>query len=261
MPSRKILGVIPARWASTYLPGKPLVDLCGKPMIQHVWERAFLSGSLYDLVVATDDHRVYNVVKEFGGEAVMTSPEHPSSASRVEEAVRGRGVDADAVIAIQGDEPLLDPLMIDEIAETLNEPDVNFATLARPFTDDSDQADPNVVKVVLSQVPMGGERQEEDALIFSRTLIPNPRSQIAVPVYRHIGIYGYTVTFLQHYVELPPTPLSEAESLEQLKALEYGYKIRVRVSDSVHPSRTVETLDDVDVVRKIMIDERESVRH
>ena len=239
---RNILGVIPARYASTRLPGKPLADICGKPMIRHVWERARLSKSLSAIVVATDDPRVCDAVRAFGGEAVLTSPDHPNGTSRAEEAARGR--DAWAVINIQGDEPLLDPLMIDEVAGALAEPGVEFATLCRPLLDEADRADPNTVKVVLAQ--------NGDALYFSRSLIPYPRHEPAVPVYQHIGIYGYSMAFLRRYAELPMTPLAEAESLEQLKALEHGYRIRVRVTASALPSRGVDTPEDLEAVRDIL---------
>ncbi|MCR5346563.1 MAG: 3-deoxy-manno-octulosonate cytidylyltransferase [Fretibacterium sp.] len=240
--AKKILGVIPARWASTRLPGKPLADLCGKPMIQHVYERAQQSKSLASVVVATDDERVLNAVRAFGGEAVMTSPHHPNGSSRAEEAARGRN--ADAIINIQGDEPLMDPMMIDEVAEALNETDVVCATLCRPLSE-ADRDNPNVVKVVRSQAG--------DALYFSRSLIPYPRHEPTVPIYQHIGIYGYTAAFLRRYVELPMTPLAEAESLEQLKVLEHGYKIRVKVTACTCAGRGVDTPEDLEVVRALLI--------
>lgn len=238
----EILGVIPARWGSTRLPGKPLLDICGEPMIQHVWERAKLSASLSDVVVATDDRRVYDAVRSFGGEAAMTSPDHPNGTCRVEEVARGRGVDA--VINVQGDEPLLDPMMIDEVAALLAEPGTDMATLCRPLEDEASRADPNVVKVVLAR--------DGHALYFSRSLIPYPRNEPSVPIYQHIGIYGYSAAFLRRYVELPPTPLSEAESLEQLKALEHGYRIRVMPTASAAPSRGVDTEGDLEAVREIV---------
>ncbi|MCR4817913.1 MAG: 3-deoxy-manno-octulosonate cytidylyltransferase [Fretibacterium sp.] len=239
--AKKILGIIPARWASTRLPGKPLADLCGKPMIQHVYERAKQSKSLASVVVATDDERVLNAVRAFGGEAVMTSPNHPNGSSRAEEAARGRG--ADAVINIQGDEPLMDPMMIDEVAETLNEADVVCATLCRPLPE-ADRNNPNAVKVVMSQAG--------DALYFSRSIIPYPRHEPTVPIYQHIGIYGYTADFLRRYVELPMTPLAEAESLEQLKVLEHGYKIRVKVTACACAGRGVDTPEDLEAVRRLL---------
>ena len=216
--AREILGVIPARWASTRFPGKPLANLCGKPMIQHVYEHAKRSKSLTNVVVATDDQRIYDAVLAFGGEAVITSAEHPNGTSRAEEAFTKRSPDAEFIINIQGDEPLLNPDMIDELAEALCAPGVEFATLCRPL-DEHDRDNPNVVKVVMDC--------RGDALYFSRSLIPYPRNAPKIPAYQHIGIYGYTAAFLRLYATLPMTPLAEAESLEQLKALEHGYKIRV----------------------------------
>ena len=239
--AKKILGVIPARWASTRLPGKPLADICGKPMIQHVYERAKQSKSLTSVVVATDDERVLNAVRAFGGEAVMTSPNHPNGSSRVEEASRGRN--ADAIINIQGDEPLMDPAMIDEVAAALNEPEVVCATLCRPLAE-ADRNNPNVVKVVMAQ--------NGDALYFSRSPIPYPRHEPSIPFYQHIGIYGYTADFLRRYVELPMTPLAEAESLEQLKVLENGYKIRVKVTSCAYVGRGVDTPEDLEAVRRLL---------
>lgn len=236
---KPILGVIPARWASTRLPGKPLADICGKPMIQHVYERALRSKALLALVVATDDPRVLEAVQAFGGNAVMTSADHPNGSSRAEEAARGYP-DAEAVINIQGDEPLLDPEMIDEMASALEEPGVLCATLCRPLGE-GDWVNPNVVKVVMDRAG--------DALYFSRSLIPYPRNKPGLPVYQHIGIYGYRADFLRRYVELPMTPLAEAESLEQLKVLEHGYKIRVRVTACAAPGRGVDTPEDLEAVR------------
>lgn len=235
-----ILGVIPARWASTRLPGKPLADICGKPMIQHVYERARRSRALSALVVATDDRRVLDAVRAFGGSAVLTSPDHPNGSSRAEEAARGYSVWA--VINIQGDEPLLDPSMIDEVASALEEPDVLCATLCRPLAEE-EWANPNAVKVVVDQAG--------NALYFSRSLIPYPRNA-PIPVYQHIGLYGYRAEFLRRYVELPMTPLARAESLEQLKVLEHGHKIRVKVTACAAPGRGVDTPEDLEAVRKLI---------
>lgn len=245
---KKILGVIPARWGSTRFPGKPLADLCGKPMIQHVYEHAKCAKSLSDVAVATDDRRIYDAVLAFGGTAVMTSASHPNGTSRAGEALKkrssGLGTEYDAVINIQGDEPLLDAIMIDETAEALSAPGVSFATLCRPLNE-ADRENPNVVKVVTAQ--------NGDALYFSRSLIPYPRNEPSVPVYQHIGIYGYTAEFLMRYAELPMTPLAETESLEQLKALEHGYKIRVRVTACRESGRGVDTPEDLEEVRKILM--------
>ena len=243
MTPQKILGVIPARWASTRFPGKPLADLCGKPMIQRVYEQAKRAKSLSGVVVATDDERILNAVLDFKGEAAMTNPTHPNGTSRAEEVLRSYPHPVDAVINIQGDEPLMNPDMIDEVAAALNEPGVECATLCRPLSPE-DRENPNVVKVVLAQTG--------DALYFSRSLIPYPRREPTVPFYQHIGIYGYTAAFLRRYASLPMTPLAEAESLEQLKILEHGYKIRARVTACPDLGRGVDTPEDLEVVRRIL---------
>ena len=242
---QKILGVIPARYASTRLPGKVLADICGKPMIRRVYERALRAKCLTELVVATDDRRVADAVRAFAGEGavVMTSPEHPNGSSRAAEVLKSR--DADAVINVQGDEPLLNPTMIDEVAEALfSGPDVLCSTLCRPLQDEVDRENPNAVKVVCDR--------NGDALYFSRSLIPYPRSTPRIPVYEHIGIYGYRADFLRRYVELPMTPLAEAESLEQLKVLEHGYKIRVAATRCEGAGPSVDTAEDLEAVRKIL---------
>ena len=242
---KKILGVIPARYASTRLPGKVLADLCGKPMIRHVYERALRAGCLTELVVATDDRRVFEAVRAFAGDgaAVMTSPDHPNGSSRAAEVLKSR--DADAVINIQGDEPLLDPAMIDEVAEALfSGPDVVCSTLCRPLRDEADRENPNAVKMVLGQ--------NGDALYFSRSPIPYPRSTPRVPVYEHIGIYGYRSGFLRRYADLPMTPLAETESLEQLKILEHGYRLRVAVTRCGGAGPSVDTAEDLEAVRRML---------
>ena len=241
----KILGVIPARYASTRLPGKVLADICGKPMIQHVYERALRAACLTELVVATDDRRVLEAVRAFAGDgaAVMTSPEHPNGSSRAAEVLKSR--DADAVINIQGDEPLLDPAMIDEVAEALfSGPDVVCSTLCRPLEAEGDRSNPNAVKVVLGL--------DGDALYFSRSSIPYPRSTPRIPVYEHIGLYGYRSGFLRRYAELPMTPLAETESLEQLKILEHGYRLRVAVTRCGGLGPSVDTAEDLEAVRRML---------
>ncbi|MBQ3403016.1 MAG: 3-deoxy-manno-octulosonate cytidylyltransferase [Synergistaceae bacterium] len=238
----KILGIIPARYASTRFPGKPLADILGKPMIQHVYERAKMSEYLCDVLVATDDRRIHDCVTGFGGYAVMTGSELPNGTARCEEALRLCGSDAEAVINIQGDEPLLDPVMIDEVAGLLRDYGDECATLCRELH--GDPANPNAVKVVLSQ--------DWHALYFSRSLIPYKRNRSSLPFYEHIGIYGYTVGFLKEYVSLPGTPLSDAESLEQLKILEHGRKIRVKLTSSTRESIGVDTPEDLVRVREIM---------
>lgn len=236
----KILGVIPARYKSTRLPGKPLADICGKPMIQRVYERVKMSEALEDVIVATDDARISECVKNFGGHSVMTDSNLPNGTARCEQALRIFGGDFDAVINIQGDEPLLDPLMIDEVAEMLR--DNYCATLCREIHDDI--INPNNVKVVMSQ--------KGYALYFSRSVIPYNRTGANISVYQHIGIYGYKAEFLREYVSMDDTPLSMAESLEQLKILENGYRIRIKVTKSRNNVTGVDTPEDLEKVRAII---------
>ncbi len=235
----KILGVIPARYGSSRFPGKPLAKIFDKPMIRHVYEQVKLSRVLNNIIVATDDEKILNCVKDFGGNAMMTPSDLPNGTTRAE--LVSRNFDVDAVINIQGDEPLLDPIMIDEVAEML-EAGNYCATLCRNLNDDREN--PNIVKVVLSQ--------NNFALYFSRSLIPYERNKINSPIYQHIGIYGYTKEFLKKYISLPETPLSNAESLEQLKILEHDYKIKVGITKSKKISIGVDTPEDLEQVRKIL---------
>ena len=238
---KKILGIIPARYSSTRFPGKPLADINGKPMIQHVYERARKAKSLSSLLIATDDERIFNAAKNFNANAVMTDSDLPNGTARCEQAVKNFNQKFDAVINIQGDEPLLDPLMIDEVAELLN--GCEAATLCSELKEDFEN--PNIVKVVMSQ--------DKYALYFSRSLIPYQRNKnLNIKIYQHIGIYGYDLEFLKKYVTLEPTPLSETESLEQLKILEHGYKIKIKVTDSKIKSLGVDTPEDLEKVREII---------
>ena len=235
----KIIGVIPARYASTRFPGKPLADINGKPMIQRVYEQALKAESLCGVIVATDDERIFRCVEGFGGKAVMTASELPNGTARCEAAVSG--IDGiDSVINIQGDEPLLDPLMIDETAELLQYDEC--VTLCRELS--GDFTNPNAVKVVMTL--------DNYALYFSRSLIPYKRNKSDLPIYEHIGIYGYSLEFLKKYVSLPSTPLSEAESLEQLKILEHGYRMRVKITASKNKSIGVDTPEDLERVKEIL---------
>lgn len=236
----KILGIIPARYASTRFPGKPLADICGKPMIMRVYERAKMSGTLSGVVVATDDRRIYDCVTGSGGHAVMTDSNLPNGTARCEQALRIYGGNFDAVINIQGDEPLLDPVMIDEVAGLLE--DDYCATLCREIHDDT--GNPNTVKAVMTL--------DGYALYFSRSVVPYNRTGANVPVYQHIGIYGYRAEFLRKYVGLSDTPLSMAESLEQLKILEHGYRIRIKVTGSRNEIIGVDTPGDLEKVRGIL---------
>jgi len=228
----KILGVIPSRYASTRFPGKPLVQIDGKSMIRRVYEQASKSSLLYAVVVATDDQRIADEVISFGGRYVFTSDTHQSGTDRCAEVV-SHFPDADAVVNIQGDEPFIDPEQIDLVARCFDDDQVQLATLVKSITNAEDLFNPNIPKVVLNAM--------QEAIYFSRQTIPYVRNQQATQwltahsYYKHIGIYGYTVTALQAITQLPPSSLELAENLEQLRWLENGYKIKVRIT-------TLETL-------------------
>lgn len=223
------LAVLPARWGSTRFPGKPLHLIAGKPLIQHVWERCTRCSRLDEILVATDDERIFKTVENFGGRAVMTSPDHPTGTDRIAEALQA-SPQATHIINIQGDEPLIDPLLIDELAATMAaDPTLDMATAANPL-DPADPAvnDPNVVKVVTA---LDGR-----ALYFSRSPLPFFRNAVpGLPVLRHKGIYAYSRGFLERFVTWPPSPLEKAESLEQLRALENGASIKVLLTNDTSP--------------------------
>jgi 3-deoxy-manno-octulosonate cytidylyltransferase (CMP-KDO synthetase) len=232
----KIAGVIPARWASSRLPGKSLVPILGKPLVQRVWERASLATRLTSLVVATDDERIAQAVRAFGGTAVMTRADHPSGTDRVAEAVAG--TDAEVVVNIQGDEPLIDPGLIDEAAACFSESGWEMATAACPITSPRDEAAPSVVKVVWDE--------RHGALYFSRLPIPFVRDAgDRIQRWRHIGLYAYRVDFLRRLLATPPCALEQAEKLEQLRALHIGG--RIKVIETPEAGIGVDTPEDVAV--------------
>lgn len=225
----KITGILPARWGSTRFPGKPLHLIAGKPLIQHVWERCSKCSRLDDLLIATDDERIFAAAEAFGARAVMTSSEHPTGTDRIAEAIRSLP-DTTHVVNIQGDEPLIDPELIDELAATMAaEPELDMATAANPLDPaDPNVNDPNVVKVVTA---LDGR-----ALYFSRSPLPFFRNPVdGLPVLRHKGIYAYRRSFLERFVTWPPSPLEQAESLEQLRALENGASIKVLTTTDTSP--------------------------
>lgn len=236
--SKKAIGIIPARLAATRLPNKPLLDIAGKPMIQWVYEHAREARSLAEVLVATPDEEILRAVEAFGGKAVITSAEHLSGTNRLAEAAQSPACpDADVIVNIQGDEPLLDPAAIDLLAAAiLADPTVPMASLMCPLQND-EADDPAVVKVVTD--PRGF------ALYFSRARIPYPRQP--AESWKHIGVYAYTRDFLLKFPMLCPTPLEQAESLEQLRALENGYPIRMVATDFAPTS--VDTPDDLEKVR------------
>lgn len=222
----RVVGVIPARWASTRLPGKALVMICGKPLIQWVLERTRQAKRLDEVLVATDDERIRSVVESLGGIAVMTRPDHPSGTDRVAEAVAGR--EAGVVINIQGDEPLIDPGLINRLAEVMvSGSEWDMATAATPIRDPADLDKPSVVKVVF------GERGR--AMYFSRSVIPFVRDTAPAGLthWRHVGIYAYRRAFLDRLVSAPPCVLELTEKLEQLRALHLGGRMTVVETDEI----------------------------
>ncbi|MBV8818058.1 MAG: 3-deoxy-manno-octulosonate cytidylyltransferase [Acidobacteriaceae bacterium] len=236
----KALGVIPARYQSSRFPGKPLADLLGKPMIQHVYEAAKKSRTLTSVVVATDDERIADVVRTFDGEVVITRSDHASGTDRVAEVARH--CDTQALVNIQGDEPLIDPVMIDECLRAL--PSSGMSTLMKAVSEES-FADPGVVQVVSGL--------SARALYFSRSLIPYPRTRTHhFAVYEHIGLYAYTRDCLLRLAALPPTPLEQIEGLEQLRALENGIDIQVVETKCGGELVSVDTPEDVERVREIL---------
>jgi len=218
--------IIPARYASARFAGKVLADRTGKPLIQHVHERAARASLVDRVIVATDDERIVDAVAAFGGEAVMTSPDHANGTSRIAEVARS--LDDEIIVNVQADEPEIEPDLIDLAIRALaGRAEVPMATLASPFARGEDPADPNIVKVVVDEAGR--------ALYFSRALIPHHRDGTGTrPPLKHVGLYVYRRDFLLTYVTLPPTPLEQAERLEQLRVLEHGYPIAVAVAEVPH---------------------------
>lgn len=234
------VAIIPARLGSTRFPRKVLADRTGKPLIRHVWDRA-RRAAVSRAVVATDAEEVAAAVRAFGGQAVMTRPDHPNGTSRLAEAAAVLGLaPGTLVVNVQGDEPEIEPEAINAAIAAARASAAPVATLAAPFTADESPDDPNIVKVVV--------RRDGTALYFSRARIPFPRTPAAA--LRHIGLYAYRAGFLAEYVRLDPTPLEAAESLEQLRVLEHGHAIAV----AVHPStsRGIDTPEQYDAfVRRV----------
>ncbi|MGM9540375.1 3-deoxy-manno-octulosonate cytidylyltransferase [Anaerovibrio sp.] len=217
------LCVIPARYASTRLPGKPLADIAGKPMIVRVYEQAAKAKRISGVIAAVDDERVYEAVLSHGGRAMMTAKDHPTGTDRLAE-VAAAHPEAELIINVQGDEPLIEPSLIDALAAAFDGDDeLQMATVKSPMADVEEMKNPNNVKVVTDK--------KGYALYFSRSLLPYPREAAGVTVYKHIGIYAYRRDFLLRYAKMEPTALERTESLEQLRALENGYKIKVIATD------------------------------
>ncbi|MDP1659388.1 MAG: 3-deoxy-manno-octulosonate cytidylyltransferase [Methylotenera sp.] len=244
--------VIPARYASTRLPGKPLLDIAGKPMVAWVAERAKLSGAK-QIVVATDNPRIIEALKQYGHQAMMTSVDHVSGTDRIAEVALAQGWHDDAIIVnVQGDEPLIEASLIVEVASMLSEHvEAVMATACHAIHSKADFLNPNIVKVVLDA--------QSNALYFSRAPIPFPRDAFAagldfpsdMQAYRHIGIYAYRAKFLKQYASIQPSVIEQIECLEQLRVLHQGYKIAVSISKNA-PAAGVDTQEDLDYVRSIM---------
>lgn len=238
IPGMNAVVIIPARMGATRFPGKPLIDLCGKPMIQWVYERASMASGVSRVMVATCDQEIIDAVAGFGGEAVMTSEAHRSGTDRLAE-VAGE-LDADVIVNVQGDEPLIDPASIERALEPFSKPGMLMTSLMAPIDRESAK-DPNLVKVVVAQ--------DNFALYFSRSPIPYERNP-ADRYLGHVGLYAYTKDFLVKFASLEPTPLEKAESLEQLRVLEHGYRIKmVEVADR---PLGVDTWGDLERVREIV---------
>lgn len=212
----KIIAVIPARYNSSRFPGKPLVLICGKPMIQWVYETVNSINEISEVYVATDDERIESVVKEFGGNVVMTG-QYNCGTERV--AAACANINYDVVLNIQGDEPMIKVEMIKDLINAFYNRDVYMATLKKEINDDDEINNPNIAKIITDT--------ENNAIYFSRSTIPYNRDKINVTYYKHIGIYGYKKSFLQEFVKLPQSSLEVAEQLEQLRAIQNGFKIHV----------------------------------
>jgi 3-deoxy-manno-octulosonate cytidylyltransferase (CMP-KDO synthetase) len=240
----KVIGVIPARYHSTRLEGKPLADIHGRSMIQWVYENARKAEILDDVIVATDDDRIFDAVTGFGGRAVMTSTAHTTGTDRIAEVVAP--LEVEAVVNIQGDEPFVTPEMITEVARPLlGDGNVPMSTLMHEIEGEKLQ-NPNVVKVVTD---LSGF-----ALYFSRSLIPFPRNSEGHRVFGHIGIYGYRKEFLLKLTQMQPSPLEKNESLEQLRVLENGYRIKVvETSVTDYISLSVDTREDLERARELLV--------
>jgi 3-deoxy-manno-octulosonate cytidylyltransferase (CMP-KDO synthetase) len=237
----KTVAIIPARYGSMRLPGKALIDIDGKPLIRRVYERVSGASLVSRVVVATDDQRIADAVTSFGGEVVMTSTEHRSGTDRVAEAALKTG--GDSIVNVQGDEPLIDPQVIDLVIEKLRDNDkMSCSTAASPIADESVYHDPNAVKVVLD---MQGR-----ALYFSRSPLPFYRDGVFGGAYLHAGIYCFRREFLSRYAALEPTLLEQAEKLEQLRILEHGYAIGVVITG--HAAIGVDTPEDLETVRRMI---------
>lgn len=239
----KAVGIIPARWNSTRFPGKPLHIVVGKPLLYRVWEQSMRAGTLDSVIIATDDMRIAEAAFEWGAEVALTSVKHRSGTDRVAEVAR-KAKNVAYIVNIQGDEPLVDPRLIDKLVEKLrSDRTVGIVTAAHPFERVTEASSPHQVKVVVDG--------KNHALYFSRAAIPFPRSFPRTKYLRHQGIYGFRRDVLLQFVKWKPTPLERAESLEQLRALENGVKMHVLVTAKGSPG--IDTPQDADALEQTLV--------
>ena len=240
----KILGIIPARYGSTRFPGKPLIDIKGKSMIQRVYEQAQLSGHLTDVVIATDDERIFKHVKAFDGKVVMTSSSHESGTDRCEEVVNNLTDKFDVIINIQGDEPFIDPNQINQLCQCFDDEKTDIATLIKKISSEEELFNPNKPKVVIDE--------NYFALLFSRNTIPHLKGEekgnylAKHTFFKHIGIYGYRTPILKKIAGLPVSKLEEAEGLEQLRWLENG--LNIKVAETNLEAISIDTPEDLEKI-------------
>jgi 3-deoxy-manno-octulosonate cytidylyltransferase (CMP-KDO synthetase) len=241
-PPLEVVVVIPARFASTRFPGKPLADIDGRTMIEHVYRRAALAPGVSRVIVATDDLRIATRVAEFGGNVKLTKVTHRTGTDRLAEVAAS--LDCDVVVNVQGDEPLIDPRAITEAVRPFEDPAISMTTLYRRIENPLDLTNPNIVKVVLDRAGF--------ALYFSRAPVPYARDPRGgwPPLYRHIGLYAYRRSALLVLASLEETPLERVEDLEQLRALEHG--IRIRAIETAYDSIGVDTPEDLEQVRRLL---------
>jgi 3-deoxy-manno-octulosonate cytidylyltransferase (CMP-KDO synthetase) len=237
----KIVAIIPARYGSTRFEGKPLAEINGKPMVYYVYQRSKETKCIDDVIVATDDLRIKDAVEKFDGKVMMTFKGHKSGTDRIAEVAKK--IDANIIVNVQGDEPLINPEAIEQVVIPLiKDKNIRMCTLMTQITKDAEYDDPNIVKVVTDK--------EGFALYFSRSLIPYPREKEHLKVYKHIGIYVYKKDFLLEFADMQQTYLEQIEYLEQLRVLESGFKIKV--IETSYDSISVDTPKDLDVVKKII---------
>ncbi|MCI9259584.1 MAG: 3-deoxy-manno-octulosonate cytidylyltransferase [Romboutsia sp.] len=241
---KKVVAVIPARYASSRFPGKPLAKIHDKPMIQWVYERVKGVEGITDVYVATDDERIFDTVECFGGKVIMTSKDHKSGTDRISEAISKIDDDIDIVLNIQGDEPMIKKEMISQLISAFDDESVNMATLKKRLYDEDDINNPNIAKVITDV--------NNDATYFSRSTIPyNRDGKDDIKYFKHIGVYGYKKDFLMKFSNLKKSNLEELEQLEQLRVIENGYKIRV--IETEYESIGVDLPEHIDKVESLLL--------